>query len=71
MDPALIDHAAQQSDRWLFLAVLALGGLSGMWLFRWLVGRYTELSSRLAAVIEANTEALREMKDVANGCRRK
>lgn len=51
-------HAAQQSDRYLFLLVLAVFGAAVFWAFRWLVGQYTSQTKSLAEVIERNSAAL-------------
>lgn len=70
---ALIDHAARQSDRWLFLGLLALTILAAGWLFRWLVKRLDSITERheatLTGVVERNTEALREVKTQLAWCR--
>lgn len=74
----LIDHAARSSDRWLFVATLLVGFGSTTWLFRWLVGTYTNLIEKLAAVLQRNTDAFdrnshlsAQMAQAIESCRRK
>ena len=37
------NHAAAQTDRWLFLLVLAVLGVVVMWAVRWLIGKHEAL----------------------------
>lgn len=59
-----VDHISQQSDRWLFIGCLVLGAIAAYFAFRWLVGQFISQTTRLAEVVERNTEALREVKTV-------
>jgi hypothetical protein len=58
----ILDHAALQNDRWLFLALMAIGLIASFYLFRWLVGQYTSQSTKLTEVVERNTIALGQIK---------
>lgn len=76
------DHAAQQSDRWLFLACLGVM-FAGMFLFwRWIVAdreklanrltaitdRHIQTAEKLAEVVTNNTTALNEFRKTAERC---
>lgn len=71
----IVNQAAAASDRWMFMAMLIITG-GGSWaLIKWLIGSYTKLAERLASVIEANTDAMRQnaeavedMGHVIQGC---
>jgi len=70
----IVDHAAAQNDRWLFLALLVLTIIGTVFFWRWLTGdreklanRLTEITDRhiasqekLAEVVANNTSAMRE-----------
>lgn len=73
MDSALqtISMAAQQSDRWLFLAMLVMNLAAGVFAVKWLVGQWTSLSRDLAAVIQRNSDCIEEIKDTIKNCPRK
>jgi hypothetical protein len=51
-----IEHASQQSDRWLFIALLIVGGLSIGWLTRWFM-------QQLAIANQATAEAQKGFAD--------
>jgi hypothetical protein len=57
-----LDHAAQMSDRWLFLAALLVMGAGAVCLFRWLTGRFEAMNTRLTEVIVNNTAAINASK---------
>jgi type VI protein secretion system component VasK len=72
----LLDHAASQSDRWLFIAALALLLVFTWLVIRWLVNRtdlqneallqiaeqQNETAQHLAVVIAQNTEVINDCK---------
>jgi hypothetical protein len=74
----IVDHAAAQNDRWLFLALLVLTIIGTVFFWRWLTGdrekvanRLTEITDRhiasqekLSEVVANNTSALREVQGV-------
>lgn len=69
IDPVQIaDHAARQSDRWLFLATLLVCGIGAGVTIRWLVTTFAALTRDLSAVIQANTDALKEVRAVVSNC---
>ena len=52
-DPVgIADHAAAQSDRWLFLALLIVVGLCAAFIWRWIVGDRQTIAARLEAVTD-------------------
>jgi hypothetical protein len=59
---AVLDHAARSSDRWLFLASLAITGLCVAWFVRWIITTYTRTVKDLTIVVERNTEAMAQVK---------
>lgn len=81
----MIDHAAQQSDRWLMLFALAILIVFGVVVWRWTIAdrekmskrltditdRHIESQQKLVEVVTNNTHALREVKDVMHLCRNK
>jgi hypothetical protein len=70
IDPVSIaDHAVLQSDRWLFLASLIVCGLGVVATIRWLVTTFAGLTRELSAVIQANTDALKEFRSGTARCR--
>lgn len=40
-------YAAQQSDRWLFVALIVIGLFSAFWLFKYFTGRLDSLQKRM------------------------
>lgn len=78
------DQAAQKSDRWLFVSLLLVLLLAGLWVWRWMIAdreklagrltaitdRHIESSEKLGEVIANNTAALREVRQVIEFCRR-
>ena len=64
-----VNHAAAQSDRWLFLACLVIMGIGGVAAVRWLVGEFRALTTKMASVVESNTDALNEVRSVIDRCR--
>ena len=81
----LTDHAAQQSDRWLFIAALVVLILFSLVIWRWIVADRDKLGSRLTEitdrhitavekmteVVTNNTLALNEVKGAMHACRYK
>lgn len=79
----VVDHAAQQNDRWLFLALLALIILFAVFIWRWIVSDREKLANRLTditdqhidtmknltQVVTNNTNALYEVKEAVAWCR--
>jgi hypothetical protein len=79
----ITEHAARQSDRWMFVAclVIMLAGILMLW--RWFTNdradvarRLTEITDRhieagqhLSQVVTNNTEALRRVEAAVSGCR--
>jgi hypothetical protein len=73
----LIDHAANQNDRWLFLAMFTIVIVGGIFIWRWMISdrekianRLTEMTDRHIAVTEKltevvanNTAVLHDVKD--------
>jgi hypothetical protein len=43
----VVNYAAQQSDRWLFVALIAIGLFSAFWLFKYFTGRIDVLQKRM------------------------
>lgn len=78
----IADHAAQQSDRWLFLAALIVIALGSIAVWRFIVADRKTLSDRLEEITERhmktlenlatltanNTRALEEVSRVIQGC---
>lgn len=62
MDPSITtkvaDYAAQQSDRWLFIALLVVGGLSIAWLAKWFMAQLAISHSATAAAQQQFAEYL-------------
>lgn len=79
----LVNYAATQNDRWLFLGLLVLVLVACFGLWRWMVSshvdvtrRLTEVTDRhisqtekLSEVVANNTIALHEVKAVLLDCR--
>lgn len=73
----LTNHAAQQSDRWLFIAVLIVSLVAMFTLWRWIVAdrdklatrltnitdRHIEMTERVAQVVANNTQAINALLD--------
>lgn len=82
---ALTNHAASQSDRWLFICSLIILGLFALLIWRWIVrdrdklaNRLTEITDKhivmcekLSEVVANNTTVMREATDIMNRCRDK
>lgn len=64
-----LDHAAVQNDRWLFLFAIALMMAGATLAIRWLVVELRTQSERMGGVLQANTDALREIRSAIEGCR--
>lgn len=58
----LIDHAAAQSDRWLFLFLLALILCGGLLVIRYLVRRDEAKSKHMHESYDRNTATIMELK---------
>lgn len=81
----IADHAAGQSDRWMFVVILAVFLIFLGVIWRWMVAdrekvakrlteitdRHIEQSSKLSEVVANNTHALREVSSVVLLCRSK
>ena len=81
----LADHAAEQSDRWLFIAAVIVLIAFALLVWRWIVAdrdklstrltevtdRHIETSQKLSEVVTNNTNALKEVRDVMTLCRNK
>ncbi len=52
------DHAAAQDFRWWFVALLIIGIIVALILFRWFDAQLTRLAQRLDSVQDAHTEFL-------------
>ena len=79
----LLDHAAAQGDRWLFLSAMAVLLIFAWLVIRWLVKRteaqnrsleviannQNETAQRLAVVISQNTEAMQDCMIELKHCR--
>lgn len=79
----LADHAAEQSDRWLFIALLLIVGSVIVFLWRWIVSdraatsrrlesmtdRHIAAQDRLVEVVTNNTTALHEVREILVSCR--
>jgi len=80
-----IDHAADKSDRWLFIAAIVLLVFFAVLVWRWMANDREKIADRLTAitdrhiqsqeklveVVTNNTHALREVKDVMGFCKMK
>jgi ABC-type nickel/cobalt efflux system permease component RcnA len=53
----LTNHAAQQSDRWLFIALLVLAGVAILGLWRWMVSDRKRILDRLDAMTDRHIVA--------------
>jgi len=54
----LVDHLADKDDRWLLLATWVIGLCFAVYLFKWLVGKYSSITEKLASVIAASTAVI-------------
>lgn len=61
---ATLNHAAAQSDRWLFLATLLVLGFGVTWLVRWLVATYANTVKEVSTVVQSNTDAVNNCSKV-------
>lgn len=60
----IADHAAQQSDRWLFIALLILFILASVVLWRWMVNDREKMEQRLSAMTERHIEGQQKLVEV-------
>ena len=81
---SIADHAAQETDRWLFICAVVLLIAFALIIWRWIVAdrdklsnrlteitdRHIESSERLAEVVANNTNALREVRDCMHRARK-
>ena len=79
----VVDHMANQSDRWLFIGLLLVVLMSAGWLFKWLISRHDGMATRHEelikqvvavvaenkGVIEKNTSALTLMSNHIDWCK--
>lgn len=79
----IVDHASSQSDRWLFLAMLAILLTFVFLAWRWMVSdreslakqlavmteRYIDESKKFCEVVTNNTTVMRQVSDVMVACR--
>jgi len=80
----IADHAAQQNDRWLMLALLGVMLIGAVFFWRWIISdrekvnlrltaitdRYIELGEKMSEVVANNTAALTEFRKSTERCRR-
>ena len=62
----LADHAAQQSDRWLFIAALLIMGLGAFLAMRHLVKQNAKLIDDHARARDTYQQSLKEMVSASN-----
>ncbi len=74
----LIDHAAKENDRWLFIALLVIVILAAGIVWRWMVAdrekiskRLTEMTDRHIGVTEKVTEVVANNTAVLHEVRKK
>ena len=60
----LTDHAAQQSDRWLFLAMLVVFLGAALLLWRWMVSDREKVSRRLTEMTDRHIAVTERLADV-------
>lgn len=64
-DPTpIIDHAAQQSDRWLFIAAIVVILLIGLLIWRWIVADREKIAKRLTEITDKHIEAQQKLAEV-------
>ena len=57
----VVDHASQQSDRWLFVAALVCGGLALFFAAKWLTSQYQKMLEQWRTDILAMQKELRDL----------
>jgi hypothetical protein len=57
----IVDHAASQSDRWLFVALLLVGGLAFFFAAKWLAGQYQQMLGQWRNDMAAMAKQLAEL----------
>lgn len=60
----IADHAAAQSDRWMFVAMLAIFLVSMLSLAKWFIGDRKGLADRLTAVTDRHIEHTAKLSEV-------
>jgi hypothetical protein len=64
----IIDHAAAQNDRWLFLLALALLGLFAFVVIRWLVNRTEKQNDVIAVILKEQNATAKELAVLIARC---
>ena len=60
----IADYAAQQSDRWLFIAALLVLVVFVLIIWRWIVADRDKLGARLTVITDRHIEAVEKMGEV-------
>jgi hypothetical protein len=60
----IVDHAAAQNDRWLFLAMLVLSIIGTIFFWRWLTNDREKVAARLTQITDRHITAQEKVVDV-------
>lgn len=60
----IADHASNQSDRWLFVALLILAVLAMLMIWRWIVADRDKLANRLTEITDRHIAMTEKVADV-------
>jgi hypothetical protein len=60
----IVDHAAVQNDRWLFLALLVLTIIGTVFFWRWLTGDREKLANRLTEITDRHIASQEKVTEV-------
>jgi hypothetical protein len=60
----IVDHAAVQNDRWLFLALLVLTIIGTVFFWRWLTGDREKLANRLTEITDRHIASQEKVVEV-------
>lgn len=59
-----IDHAAMQSDRWLFIAMLVILIIALVIVWRWIISDREKISNRLTAMTDRHIAVTEKLSEV-------
>ena len=59
-----IDHAAQQNDRWMFIAMLVVLLVVGVIVWRWMISDREKISTRLTEMTDRHIAETEKMIEV-------
>ncbi len=60
----ITDHAARQSDRWLFIAILVILLIASVVFWRWIIKDRDKLGARLTDVTDRHIDAHQKLIEV-------